>query len=64
MTDLHLERIAASAFSALSQLRAHETMVAIDVPADYKYVLVVFASTFLMNTFLVVRGLYWRLSLT
>ena len=30
-------------------------MVALEIPADYKYVLVVFACTFFMNAFLVVR---------
>ena len=30
-------------------------MVAVELPADYKYVLAVFASTFLMNTYLVVN---------
>ena len=30
-------------------------MVALDIPSDYKYVLVVFACTFFMNAFLVVR---------
>ncbi|KAH8069834.1 leukotriene-C4 synthase [Aureococcus anophagefferens] len=30
-------------------------MVALEIPSDYKYVLVIFACTFFMNAFLVVR---------